>query len=161
MSNEISSFRQSQNKLKIVAKTGNNVEASFDFVERTKFYDKLGRHCCRFGNSRMMLRQSRPLLWHCCWCGRGFTVVKCTMVKSVSSMYRCTLHRCILHSRQQSWRLAWHTRRRLTCSADNDRISRAHWVHSSAAVGWTQDSTSRLRTTLTLTLVVAVVVVVV
>ena len=22
----------------------------FDFVERTKFYDKLVRHCCRFGN---------------------------------------------------------------------------------------------------------------
>jgi len=32
----------------IVAKNGNNVEATFDFVERTKFYDKLVRHCCRF-----------------------------------------------------------------------------------------------------------------
>jgi len=36
----------------IVAKTGNivdknskNVEATFNFVERTKFYDKLVRHC--------------------------------------------------------------------------------------------------------------------
>ena len=27
---------------------GNNVEATFDFVERTKFYDKLVRHFCRF-----------------------------------------------------------------------------------------------------------------
>jgi len=34
----------------IVAKNGNNVEATFDFVERMKFYDKLVRHCCRFGN---------------------------------------------------------------------------------------------------------------
>jgi len=33
---------------KIVAETGNNVEATFDFVERPKFYDKLVRHCCRF-----------------------------------------------------------------------------------------------------------------
>jgi len=63
MSNEISSFRQSRNKLNvfnlfrlrrkdkisfdivaesgnIVAKNGNNVAATFDFVERTKFYDK-------------------------------------------------------------------------------------------------------------------------
>jgi len=31
----------------IVAKNGNNVEATFDFVERTNFYDKLVRHCCR------------------------------------------------------------------------------------------------------------------
>jgi len=60
MSNEISFFRQSQNKLNmfnlirlcrkdeisfyivakkgnIVAKNGNNVEATFDIVERTKF----------------------------------------------------------------------------------------------------------------------------
>jgi len=41
----------------------------FDFVERTKFYDKLVRHCCRFW------QQSRALLGHCCWCGRGFTRV--------------------------------------------------------------------------------------
>jgi len=26
-----------------------------------------------FRQSRMMLRQSRTLLRHCCWCGRGFT----------------------------------------------------------------------------------------
>ena len=59
---KISSFRQSLNKLNmlnlfrlwrkdeisfaIVAKNGNNVEATFDSVERTKFYDKLVRHCC-------------------------------------------------------------------------------------------------------------------
>ena len=56
MSNEISSFRQSRNKLNmfnlfrlfdIIAETGNIVEAIFDFVERTKFYDELVRHCRR------------------------------------------------------------------------------------------------------------------
>jgi len=26
---------------------GNNVEVTFKFVERTKFYDKLDPHCCR------------------------------------------------------------------------------------------------------------------
>jgi len=68
MSNEISSFRQSRNKLNmfnlfrlcqkdgisfdIVAETGNIVEATFEFVERTKFYDRLVRHCCRFRGSR-------------------------------------------------------------------------------------------------------------
>ena len=92
---EISSFRQSRNKLNIVeisvdivtvtgntvAKNGNNVEATFDFVEWTKFYDKLVRHCCRlWQQSRMLLRQSRTflpqcclLLRHRCWCGRGLT----------------------------------------------------------------------------------------
>jgi len=53
MSNEISSFRQCRNKLNmtgnIVAKNTNNVEATFDFVERTKFYNKIVRHCCRCG----------------------------------------------------------------------------------------------------------------
>ena len=29
----------------IVAKNGNNVKATFDFVERTIFYDKLVRYC--------------------------------------------------------------------------------------------------------------------
>ena len=37
----------------------------FDFVERTKFYDKLVRHCSQ-QQSRMMLRQSRTLLRQCC-----------------------------------------------------------------------------------------------
>jgi len=49
----------------IVAKNDRNVEATFDFAERTKFYDKLVRHCCRFW------QQSQMLLRHCLWCGRG------------------------------------------------------------------------------------------
>jgi len=52
----------------------------FDFVEWTKFYDKLVRRCCRFWQqSQILLRQSRTLLrhcylllQHCCWCGQGF-----------------------------------------------------------------------------------------
>jgi len=32
----------------IVAKNGNNVEATFDIVERMKYYDKLVLHCCHF-----------------------------------------------------------------------------------------------------------------
>ena len=86
MSNKISSFRQSRNKLNvfnlfrhcrkgdisfdivaetaengnIVAKIGNNVEATFDFVEKTTFYNRIVRHCCRlWQQSRMSLRQSR------------------------------------------------------------------------------------------------------
>ena len=56
MSNEISSFRQSRNKLNI-----------FDFVERTKFYNRIVRHCCRlWQQSRMLLRQSRTFLRQCC-----------------------------------------------------------------------------------------------
>ena len=59
----------------LLTKNDNNVEAIFDFVERTKFCDKLVRHCCRFWQqSRTLLRQSRTLLWHCCWCGRGFKI---------------------------------------------------------------------------------------
>jgi len=48
-----------------VAENGNNVEATFDFVEKTKFYNRIVRHCCR------LWQQSRMLLRHCCWCGRG------------------------------------------------------------------------------------------
>jgi len=40
----------------IVAKNGNNVEATFDIVERTKFYNRIVRHCCR------LWQQSRILL---------------------------------------------------------------------------------------------------
>jgi len=66
MLNEVSLFRQSWNKLNalnlfwlcrknetsfdVVAKNGNSVEAMFNFLERTKFYNKLVRHCCHFGN---------------------------------------------------------------------------------------------------------------
>jgi len=43
----------------IVVKNDNNIEATFDFVERTKFYDKLVEHCCHFWQeSRIQLRQS-------------------------------------------------------------------------------------------------------
>ena len=52
----------------IVAKNGKNVEATFD---RTKFYNRIVRHCCR------LWQQSRILLRHCCWCGRGLTTVVC------------------------------------------------------------------------------------
>jgi len=42
----------------------------FDFVERTTFYNRIVRHCCRlWQQSRMLLRQQ------CCWCGRGLTRV--------------------------------------------------------------------------------------
>jgi len=35
----------------IVVKNGNNIEATFDFIETTKFYDKFVRNCCcLFGN---------------------------------------------------------------------------------------------------------------
>jgi len=44
----------------------------FDFVERTKFYNRIIRHCfCLWQQSQMLLRQSRRLLPQCCWCGRG------------------------------------------------------------------------------------------
>ena len=43
MSNAISSFRQSRNKYWTCS-------VCFDSVEMTKFYDKLVKHCCRFGN---------------------------------------------------------------------------------------------------------------
>jgi len=94
MWNEILSFRQSRNKLNMfnlfdfqlcrkdeisrkysldfVAKNGNNVKATYNFVERTIFYNKLFRHCCHFWQqSQMLLRQSRTLLRNCCWCGQG------------------------------------------------------------------------------------------
>ena len=58
-----------------------NVQFSicFDVVKRTKFYNRIVRHCCRlWQQSRILLRQSRTLLQqcclllrHCCWCGRG------------------------------------------------------------------------------------------
>ena len=75
----------------IFAKNGNNVEATFDFVERTIFYDKLVRHCCRFGQqSRKLLRQSRTLLRHCCWCERGSTV--CISMRGFSNIReRCAV----------------------------------------------------------------------
>ena len=45
----------------IVAKNGNNVEATFKrynfdkyFVERTKFYNRIVRHCCRLWQQSRM-----------------------------------------------------------------------------------------------------------
>jgi len=44
------------------AQNGNIVEATFDLAERTIFYDKLVRRCCRFWQQcRMLLRQSWTL----------------------------------------------------------------------------------------------------
>jgi len=36
-----------------VAKNGNNVDTTFDFVEMTKFCDKLVRHCRRFWQKKV------------------------------------------------------------------------------------------------------------
>ena len=73
-----------------VAGFGNNIERNFvlstkrkqilhvQFVStlskgRNFTINSFDRHCCRFWQrSRMLLRQSRTLLRHCCWCGRGF-----------------------------------------------------------------------------------------
>jgi len=65
----------------------------FDFVERTKFHEKLVRHCCHERQQcRSNFRLCRSKIWlcrknrstcnirqycfdiHCCWCGRNFTV---------------------------------------------------------------------------------------
>jgi len=77
--NMVISHKRCKMELLLWAKNGNNVEATFDIVERTKFYNRIVRHCyCLWQQSRMLLRQSRTLLrqcWlllrHCCWCGRG------------------------------------------------------------------------------------------
>ena len=92
---KILSFQQSRNKLNmfklfllcrndeisfdivaetgnIVAKKGNNVEATFDFVEKKSFG----------------LYHSTMLLRHCCWCGRGLTARVCSCGQS--SVYKVT-----------------------------------------------------------------------
>jgi len=38
----------------MLQKNVNNVEATFDYAEKTKFYDKLVRHCCRFWQQSRM-----------------------------------------------------------------------------------------------------------
>ena len=62
--------KQNKHTGNTVAKTGNSaagfgnniIEATLDFVERTKFYEKLVRHCCRFWQQcRMWLWQTRTL----------------------------------------------------------------------------------------------------
>jgi len=68
----------------IVAQNGNTVEATVDFVERKKFYNRIDRHCCRlWQQSRMLLRQSWTflrqcclLLRHSCCCGPGLRCAK-------------------------------------------------------------------------------------
>ena len=51
----------------------------FDFVERnerTKFYNRIVRHCCRlWQQSRMLLLPSRTLLRHCCLLWRCLDIV--------------------------------------------------------------------------------------
>jgi len=44
----VESTKFDENPVHIVAKNGNNVEATFDFVEKTIFYNKLVRHCGHF-----------------------------------------------------------------------------------------------------------------
>jgi len=46
---------------------GNDVEATFDFGERTKF------QCKTRSTLLLFWQQSRTLLRHCCWCGPGFS----------------------------------------------------------------------------------------
>ena len=76
----------------IVAKNGSNVDATFEFVERILFYDKLVWHCCRFWQqSRMLLRQSRTFLWHCCWCGRGISNIDIATLSLGLHEYRVML----------------------------------------------------------------------
>ena len=59
----------------------------FDFVERTKFYSRIVRHCCRlWQQSWMLLGQSRTLLRHCCWCGRG---LRCENIRQHLSRCHC------------------------------------------------------------------------
>jgi len=41
----VSTLSKGRNLFDVVADNGNNVEATFDFVERTKFSDKLVQQC--------------------------------------------------------------------------------------------------------------------
>ena len=73
----------------------------FDFVERTKFYNRIVRHYCRlWQQSRMLLRQSRTLLRQCCWCGRGLT--------NAARLCQCGLHGRCAHAQSRAgacWQL--------------------------------------------------------
>ena len=55
----------------------------FDFAEGTKLYDKLVGHSCRFW------QQSRMLLRHCFWCGRGLMTTNRVMYKRDLPVYVC------------------------------------------------------------------------
>ena len=117
LATEISSFRQRLNKLnmfnffrlcrkdEISRKTHSTLlpktatmsmqQLTFNFVERTIFYDKLVRHrCCFWQQRRMLLRRSRTLLRHCCWCGPRFRKNGQIYVYTVSSLYQLL---CIAH----------------------------------------------------------------
>ena len=48
----------------------------FDFVERTKFYNRIVRQCCL-------------LLRHCCWCGRGLSCGKAVHGVACFDAYAC------------------------------------------------------------------------
>jgi len=63
-----------KNSFETVAQNGNNVEATFNFVERTIFYDKLVQNCCQ--RSRMLLRR-------CCWCRRGLRLTFCLYLRQM------------------------------------------------------------------------------
>ena len=82
MSNEISSFRQSRNKLCSIC---------FDFVKRTKFYNRIVRYCCcLWQQSRMLLRQCCLLIRSCCRHGRGLTKRQKWRFFSTNSTWRYT-----------------------------------------------------------------------
>ena len=74
----------------------------FDFVERTKLYNRIVRHCCcLWQQSRMLLRQSQTLLRHCCWCGWGITHIMfcCTQTWTLSVInWRPTSVNSLSHS---------------------------------------------------------------
>jgi len=55
----------------VVAVFGNNVEATFDFVAKTTTMSN--EFCVEISS----FRQSRTLLRHCCWCGRGLRCCGC------------------------------------------------------------------------------------
>ena len=60
----------------------------FDFVDSTKFYDKLFRRCCRFWQrSWTFLQQSRTLLRYCCWCDRDFSLLSLFRLTFFPSAY--------------------------------------------------------------------------
>ena len=73
----------------------------FDNVERTKFYNRIVRHCCRlWQQSRMLLRQSRTLVRHCCWCKRGLRLGGIVMCDGLSER-EANRQRCSNESEEQ------------------------------------------------------------
>ena len=70
----------------------------YDFVERKKFYNKIVLHCCQFWQqSRMLLRQSRTLFRHCCWCGRSISLDRGNSVLlTAGSLRRSNNHKSLV-----------------------------------------------------------------